>query len=102
MKRGFFGSSPSFLRKAERTDDLILAVFNLTPVPRPNARLGIPGGGFWREILNTDAHEYGGSGQGNQGGVEAAPFGWHFKSHSLHLTLPPLGAVFLKHEGKQP
>jgi 1,4-alpha-glucan branching enzyme len=91
-------STLSFLRKSERTGDLILVVFNFTPVPRTNARVGVPRGGFWREILNTDAHEYGGRGQGNQGGVEAAPLGWHFRPHSLHLTLPPLGAIYLKHE----
>ena len=91
-------STLSFLRKSEKTGELILAVFNFTPVPRHNARLGVPRGGVWREILNTDAPEYGGSGQGNQGGVEAAPFAWHFKSHSMHLTMPPLGAVFLKAE----
>jgi 1,4-alpha-glucan branching enzyme len=67
-------------------------------VPRHNARVGVPCGGSWKELLNTDAHEYGGSGQGNQGGVEAAPFGWHFKAHSLTLTLPPLAAVYFKHE----
>lgn len=91
-------STLSFLRKCERTGDLILAVFNFTPIPRPNSRVGVPLAGFWREILNTNAREYGGSGQGNQGGIQAAPLGWHFKPHSLHLTLPPLGAVFFKHE----
>jgi len=91
-------STLSLLRKSERTGDLILAVFNFTPVPRHNSRMGVPRDGFWREILNTDAHDYGGSGQGNQGGVEAAPFGWHFKANSLNLTLPPLAAVFFKAE----
>jgi 1,4-alpha-glucan branching enzyme len=94
-------STLSFLRKSERTGDLILAVFNFTPVPRANVRVGVPRPGFWREILNTDASHYGGSGQGNHGGVEAAPLGWHFRSHSLHLTLPPLGAVFFKLEARE-
>jgi 1,4-alpha-glucan branching enzyme len=67
-------------------------------VPRRNARVEVPRGGFWKEVFNTDALDYGGSGQGNQGGVEAAPFGWHFKSHSLAVTLPPLAAVFFKRE----
>jgi 1,4-alpha-glucan branching enzyme len=92
-------STLSFLRVSERTGDLILAVFNFTPVARHNLRMGVPRGGFWQEILNTDAVEYGGSGQGNQGGGEASPFGWHFKPHSFHITLPPLGAVFFKHQG---
>ncbi|MBN2508285.1 MAG: 1,4-alpha-glucan branching protein GlgB [Verrucomicrobia bacterium] len=95
-------STLSFLRVSERTTDVILAVFNFTPVPRHNTRVGVPRGGFWREVLNTDARDYGGSGQGNQGGVEAAPFGWHFRSHSLMLTLPPLGAVLFKREGTPP
>jgi 1,4-alpha-glucan branching enzyme len=94
-------STLSFLRKSERTDDQILAVFNFTPAVRHNARVGVPRGGFWREILNTDAADYGGSGQGNQGGTEAIPFGWHFKEHSLMLTLPPLAAVYFKHERNQ-
>jgi 1,4-alpha-glucan branching enzyme len=94
-------STLGFLRKSERTGDLILAVFNFTPVPRSNARVGVPQAGFWREILNTNAKEYGGTGQGNQGGIETAPLDWHFKPHTLHLTSPPLGAVFFKHEGKE-
>jgi 1,4-alpha-glucan branching enzyme len=89
-------STLCFLRKSVHTHDLILAAFNFTPTPRYNVRVGVTRGGYWREILNTDAHEYGGSGQGNQGGAEAAPFGWHGKSHSIHITLPPLGAVLFK------
>jgi 1,4-alpha-glucan branching enzyme len=77
---------------------VILAAFNFTPVPRLNYRVGVPHAGHWREILNSDAQEYGGSGQGNFGGAEAAPFGWHFKPRSLVITVPPLGAVFFKHE----
>jgi 1,4-alpha-glucan branching enzyme len=89
-------STLSFLRKSRRCSDLILAVFNFTPVPRHNARIGVPRSGYWQEILNTDAPEYGGSGQGNQGGVESAPFGWHFQPHSIHITLPPLAALYFK------
>jgi 1,4-alpha-glucan branching enzyme len=82
-----------------RTDaarEVILAAFNFTPVPRHNHRVGVPRGGIWREVFNSDALEYGGSGQGNLGGLEASPFGWKQHSHSLTLTLPPLGAVFFK------
>ena len=86
----------SFLRSSATGHEIILAVFNFTPVPRHNYRVGAPWLGFWREVLNSDALEYGGSGQGNLGGVEAAPFGWQRQSHSLFLTLPPLGAVFFK------
>jgi len=86
----------SFVRRSANGKDVLLAVFNFTPVPRYNYRVGVPHGGFWREILNSDAREFGGSGQGNLGGTEAAPFGWHFQSHSLMLTLPPLAAIVLK------
>jgi len=86
----------SFLRKAESCDDCIAVVCNFTPVPRYNYRVGVPRGGFWREILNSDANEHGGSGHGNLGGVESAPLPSHGRPASLTLTLPPLGAVFLK------
>jgi 1,4-alpha-glucan branching enzyme len=71
----------------------LLAVFNLTPVPRENYRLGVPWPGEWEEVLNTDAEPYGGSGLGNLGAVEAAPVPSHGRFHSLPLTLPPLAAV---------
>ena len=77
---------------------IIIAVFNYTPVPRLNHRVGVPRGGYWRELLNSDAEHYGGSGVGNLGGVEAAPFGWHWRSHSLEVALPPLAVVFFKWE----
>jgi len=94
-------SMVSFLRKGACTKDLILAAANFTPVPRMNYRIGVPRGGFWREILNSDAAEYGGSGQGNMGGVEAAPLPCHGHYSSVALTLPPLGIVFLKNEAAQ-
>jgi 1,4-alpha-glucan branching enzyme len=76
----------------------VVAAFNFTPVPRPGYRLGVPMGGFWRELLNSDAEAYGGSGWGNQGGVQAEEVPWHGRPHSLATTLPPLGAVFLAPE----
>jgi len=93
------GSIISFLRKGKKTGDLFLVVCNFTPVPRQNYRIGIPQGGFWREVLNSDARTYGGSGYGNLGGLEASPVPSHGKFHSLSLTLPPLGIVFFKNEG---
>jgi 1,4-alpha-glucan branching enzyme len=89
----------SFLRRGRRTDDIFLVVCNFTPVPRRNYRVGVPRGGFWKEVLNSDARIYGGSGDGNFGGVEATPVPAHGKYHSLSLTLPPLGVLFLKSEG---
>ncbi|MDR7521784.1 MAG: 1,4-alpha-glucan branching protein GlgB [Armatimonadota bacterium] len=86
----------TFLRCGRSPDALILVVCHFTPVPRTGYRVGVPRGGFWREILNSDAREYGGSGQGNAGGVEATPIPWHGRSHSLNLTIPPLGVLFFK------
>ncbi|MBI4541060.1 MAG: 1,4-alpha-glucan branching protein GlgB [Gemmatimonadetes bacterium] len=88
----------SFLRKGRNPDDLILAVCNFTPVPRWNYRVGVPRGGIWHEILNTDAKPYGGSGLGNLGAVEAAPIPFHGRYHSLMLLLPPLACLVLKSE----
>ncbi len=89
-------SVASFLRHGREAADLVLAIFNFTPVPRRNYRVGVPTAGFWREVLNGDAREFGGSGQGNLGGVEAAPIPSHGQPHSLNLTLPPLAAIFLR------
>ena len=87
----------SFLRRGRSGADTVLAVFNFTPIPRLNYRIGVPEGGFWRELLNSDAREYGGDGFGNFGGREADAVPCHQRSHSLLLTLPPLGmAVFRK------
>ena len=58
--------------------------------------MGVPRGGRWREVLNTDAKEYGGSGVGNSGGRDAEPRPWHNRAWSLDLTLPPLGVLYLK------
>lgn len=85
----------SFLRKGTSPGQFALVVFNYTPVPRLNYRVGVPGGGVWNEILNTDAHEFGGSGHGNFGAVRADPIPWAGHGQSLVLTLPPLGALIL-------
>jgi 1,4-alpha-glucan branching enzyme len=85
----------SFLRRGRNPDDVVVVVCNFTPVPRENYRLGVPFGGRWIERLNSDAHDYGGSGKGNFGGVEAAPLGSHGRTHSLYLTVPPLGVLYL-------
>ena len=89
----------SLLRKGATTQDLVLVVCNFTPVPRTNYRIGAPRGGYWREVLNSDAPIYGGGGWGNLGGVDAAPIALHGRSHSLTLTLPALSAVFFKNAG---
>jgi 1,4-alpha-glucan branching enzyme len=88
----------SFLRKGLRAEDDVLVVLNFTPVPRVDYRVGIPSDGFWREFLNSDGIEYGGSGVGNLGGAEARPEPAHGRPYSLWLTLPPLGVLFLRQE----
>jgi len=87
----------SFIRKGGSSDDIVLIVCNFTPVPRTNYRLGVPCGGSWKELLNSDAAQYGGSGWGNFGGVTAVPIPLHGQTHSVTLTLPALSAVFFKH-----
>jgi 1,4-alpha-glucan branching enzyme len=86
----------SLMRKGRSDDDCVIVVCNFTPVPRHNYRVGCPIGGFWRELLNSDAQEYWGSGQGNMGGVEAVPIPVHGRPYSLTITVPPLSAVFFK------
>jgi 1,4-alpha-glucan branching enzyme len=87
-------STLSFLRWGSESP--VLVVCNFTPVPRHNFRVGVPKAGTWRERLNTDAEIYGGSGQGNMGGVESSPVPMHGHYQSLTLTLPPLAALYLQ------
>jgi len=86
----------SFLRRGKSSDDIVLVVCNFTPVPRFDYLVGVPRGGVWMEVLNSDAHEYGGSGLGNFGRVEASWNPAHGRPHSLLLTLPPLSVMFFK------
>ncbi len=86
----------SFLRKRKGGGEKILVVCNFTPGISRNYRIGVPHGGFWRELLNSDAEIYGGSGQGNLGGIEAEQVSSHGRDYSLTLTLPPLCILFLK------
>ena len=87
-----------FLRWPRAGGPPLLIACNFTPIPRLNYRVGVPLGGFWRELLNSDAREYGGAGWGNLGGVEASPVASHGRLNSLSLTLPPLSTVILKPE----
>jgi 1,4-alpha-glucan branching enzyme len=93
------GSVLTFLRKAARPETHpILAVFNFTPVPRYDYHVGVPYPGAWREILNSDAAVYDGSGLGNLGSKGTMHVEAHGHPQSLSLTLPPLAAVYLRHE----
>jgi 1,4-alpha-glucan branching enzyme len=92
----------AFLRRGHRSDDLIVVVCNFTPVVRENYRIGVPVGGYYRELLNTDASIYAGSNVGNEGGrwAVAEPHGG--RPFALTLRLPPLGVLFLKPEPEPP
>ena len=87
----------AFLRRGTAAPP-VLAVFNLTPIPRPSYRIGVTEPGHWRELLNSDAEIYGGSGAGNMGGVTASDHPAHGRPHSLSLMLPPLSCVLLELE----
>jgi 1,4-alpha-glucan branching enzyme len=86
----------ALLRQSTAPGETVLVACNFTPVPRTGYRVGVPHGGFWRELLNSDGEEYGGSGLGNLGGVEAEETPAHGRPFSLTLTLPPLSALFLR------
>lgn len=86
----------SFIRKAKNPDNFLIFVFNLTPVPRYNYRIGVPKKCFYQELLNSDSHIYWGSNMGNGGGVNAENFQWHGRPFSINLTLPPLSVLILK------
>ncbi len=87
------GSTISWLRWDAAFNEVFLVVFNFTPRVHRNFKVGVPRGGDWDEIINTDAQEYGGSGQGNFGHHTATPFGWNGRPNSLLITVPPLAAV---------
>ena len=91
-------SVTAFVRKS-KGGPLLLVITNFTPVPRRNFLVGVPRRGLWRELLNSDAREYGGSGWGNLGSVESAPVGAHGRLDALNLNLPPLATLFLRWEG---
>jgi len=83
----------SYLRRSGDPQELAIVVCNFTPVPRDNYRIGVPRPGRYRERINTDAAEYGGSGVGNAGEVHAEPHPIHGQQYSIALRLPPLGVL---------
>ena len=87
----------AFLRKSHDGSPPVLVVSNMTPMPRSNYLLGVPLGGEWRELINSDAGEFGGAGWGNLGGVESSPIHSHGRPHSVCLTLPPLSTLILQY-----
>jgi 1,4-alpha-glucan branching enzyme len=85
----------AFARASRNGERVLVFVANLSPVPRPAYRLGLPRSGRWREALNTDSTYYGGSDVGNLGGVQPEPIPWHDQPVSAEVTLPPLAAIWL-------
>jgi 1,4-alpha-glucan branching enzyme len=79
-------------------DAPVMMVTNFTPVPRPAYRVGLPKSGYWTEILNTDAAQYGGSGCGNLGGVTATDQPSHGCPSSAEVFLPPLATLYFRHQ----
>jgi 1,4-alpha-glucan branching enzyme len=85
----------AFARRTKDSERVVVFAANLSPVPRHQYRLGLPRSGRWTEAVNTDSGYYGGSDQGNLGGVEAEGIAWHDQPFSAEFTLPPLGVLWL-------
>jgi 1,4-alpha-glucan branching enzyme len=101
----------SFLRKgtgnlpggnSQGGPELMLCLFNFSPVPQHNYRVGVPLDGFYQEVFNSDSGTYGGGNLGNMGGKRSQPQPWHNMPHSLELTAPPLASVFLRFQSEPP
>jgi len=95
------GSVISYLRKGKSASSVALIICNFTPIVRQNYRVGVPSGGPWKEVLNSDAKEYGGSGEGNGDILEAASVPFHGMDYSLSLTLPPLSILIIRKEKRK-
>lgn len=91
----------SYLRRSADGKDVLAAIINFAGTPHEGYRVGLPFAGGWKEILNTDAVEYGGSGVGNLGRVETEDISWNGRPYSVSLRVPPLGAIFLVPENPQ-
>jgi 1,4-alpha-glucan branching enzyme len=88
----------AYIRKAKDPNDFLLVVHNFTPVVRENYPIGVPRGGWYQEVFNSDSKYYGGSNLGNFPGRMAEEPGWHFRPFQVKLTIPPLATVVLKPE----
>jgi 1,4-alpha-glucan branching enzyme len=86
----------SFIRRAKDPTDFTVILTNFTPVPRLNYRIGVPEGGWYRELLNSDSARYSGSNMGNGGGANADPRPMHGFEYSMAITVPPLGFLLFK------
>jgi len=86
----------SFIRKSNDEGDILIFVFNFTPVAHSDYRIGVPFSAFYKEIFNSDSEIYGGSNMGNLGGVKADEIVFHNKPYSISLQIPPLSMLVLK------
>jgi len=91
----------SFIRKGKSTDDIVLIVCNFTPTTHLKYGVGVPRGGSWKELLNSDAEEYGGSGKGNPRSLRAGKKPAHGRPYSINITLPPLAVVYFQSGGQK-
>ena len=91
----------SFIRKSPTTGEIIVCVYNFTPIPKYKYRLGVPKSGYWKEILNSDSNIYYGSNIGNLGGVNTYDYSTHTRPYTIEISLPPLAAVFFKYQGQK-
>ena len=91
----------SFIRKSPTTGEIIVCIYNFTPIPKYKYRLGVPKSGYWKEILNSDSNIYYGSNIGNLGGVSTYDYSTHTRPYTIEITLPPLAAVFFKYQGQK-
>jgi len=89
-------SAFTFIRRG-RNGEIVVVAVNATPIPRRGFRIGVPVSGFFDEVLNTDSGHYGGSNDGNAGGLNTEPIPSHGRHHSLCVNLPPLSTVYFKH-----
>lgn len=89
-------SAYTFLRREAQGEGVLVFAGNFTPVPREGYRVGVPRGGYYRELINTDSALYGGGDWGNDGGLEAEEVPWHGRPWSLSLLLPPLAMLVLR------
>ncbi|NCC51462.1 MAG: 1,4-alpha-glucan branching protein GlgB [Spartobacteria bacterium] len=92
----------SFIRRGKNRNDYTVCAFNFTPVPRENYRVGVPGPGMYREVLNTDDAIYGGSNITNPIAMWADHEPWGSQKYSVKLTMPPLGAVYIRAVERDP
>jgi 1,4-alpha-glucan branching enzyme len=86
----------SIVRYARDPRDFVVMIFNFTPIPRAEYRIGVPEAGFYAELINSDSALFGGSNLGNGGGVWSEPAGAHGFEQSVRLLVPPLGCLMLK------